>query len=85
MDSLGMINSGLTGIHRGLSSLRRDANAIADVTSVNAVESVDAAAKKHDLAEPLVNLSLDRTQVEASAKVVQAYDNTVGTLLDIRA
>ena len=37
------------------------------------------------LAEPIIDLKLYERSVEASAQVVKTADETVGTLLDIRA
>lgn len=72
------IQTGLTGIHNGLDNLRRDAHEIA-AASAKGSESTD------DLARSLVDLNSDRTQVQASVKVVQAIDENLGTLLNVMA
>lgn len=72
------ISNGLTGVYNGLDNLRHDAQEIAS-TSAKGDEDTD------DLAKSLVDLNLDRNQVDASVKVVQAIDETVGTLLNVKA
>ncbi len=76
-DALG---AGLTGIQRGLDGLRRDARTIADQTLPRAT-----APTRDTLPDALVGLRQDQIQVAAGARVVRAADETLGTLLDIRA
>ncbi len=75
MNSVSALQSGLQGIQRGLGGLRRDATAIAKATTAEPVQS-------GDLTTPLVDLSQNRTQVDASAKVVKTSDDCIGFLLD---
>ena len=72
------INSAVSSLQTGLENLRRDAH---DVASSVAKGKEDT----NDLAQSLVDLNQDRTQAEASVKVVQAVDEMVGTLLDVHA
>ena len=72
------ISNGLMGIYNGLDNLKRDAHEIA---SASAKGDEDTA----DLAKSLVDLNMDRHQIEASVKVVQAVDETLGTLLNVKA
>lgn len=71
-------DSGLTGIHNGLEGIQKTANKIA---SKDAMEATNP----HDLAKSMVDLKVYKHQVEASAQVVKATDEMLGTLLDIKA
>lgn len=75
MSDVSALSSGVQGIQRGLEGLQRDASKIASA----AQQKTGSAAS---VVEPLVNLIQDRLQVQASAKVVKAVDDTIGTLLD---
>jgi len=78
MSSIPALSSGVMGIQKGLDGLSRDAAQIASAKQLQKDSSAD-------LAEPLTNLVLDKLQVAASAKVVKAADETLGTLLDVLA
>lgn len=75
MSTVSALSSGVLGIQRGLEGLQRDASKIASAEQLkkDSPESV---------AEPLVHLIQDKQQVQASARVVKAVDDTIGTLLD---
>jgi len=77
------LNAGLQGIQTGLNNLRNDANDIAQAGNPNPAAAGDAP-RRPELAESLVNLKVDTRQVEASAEVVKAADEVLGTLLDER-
>lgn len=83
-----VLNSGLEGIHKGMSGLHKTAQDIATTTVQTAREpaAVQAPAEnssaKNSLAESLVELRLYETSTQASAKVVKAADNMLGTLID---
>jgi len=66
---------GVTGIHTGLSMLEQNGNQIAKA-------NIDG--ESSDLSKPAVGLMESKHQVEASAKVVEAGSETIGTLLDIK-
>ena len=68
-------NTGVQGIHNGFENMRRDAQEIAAATAKGGEDTAE-------LANALVDLNMDRNQVEASVKVVQAADEVLGTLLD---
>ena len=78
MSSISALNSGITGIQRGLNSAAFNAAKIASAESFNS-------GNPSDLAKPMVGLITDQLQVEASAKVVKTVDDMLGTLLDIKA
>jgi hypothetical protein len=75
MSTVSALGSALQGIQTGLRNLDRDA---AQIASAEQFTNESAA----DLAKPLVNLTLDRLQVQLSAKVMKTVDQTIGTLLD---
>jgi len=66
------------GIYNGLDNLKRDAHEIASASAKGDENTAD-------LAKSLVDLNMDRNQIEASVKVVQAVDETLGTLLNVKA
>ena len=70
--------TGLAGIQTGMDNMRQDAHNIAAAVAKGGEDTTD-------LANSLVELNLDQTQVEASVKVVQAMDEVLGTLLDVKA
>ncbi len=70
--------TGLNGILTGTNNMRQDAHAIAASVAKGGENTTD-------LAKSLVDLNLDKRQVEASVKVVQAMDGVLGTLLDVKA
>ena len=79
MGVLSIQSSALQGIQRGLDGVRQNA---ADIASQ---EQLSNAGKETDLAGSIVGLKENTIQVQASAKVVSALDEVVGTLIDTRA
>lgn len=79
MSSITAINQGISAIQAGMSGLRADASAIASATQQG------SAASTQDLTRPLINLKQDELQVAAGAKVIEAADKTLGSLLDVKA
>jgi hypothetical protein len=72
MSTVPAFQSGLNGIQSGLQSLNRNAAKIA---------SVDTIQSGADITEPLINLIRDKQQVQPSAKVIEASNNLIGTIL----
>ena len=72
------LNMGILGIQNGLNGLNRNAAKIASAETFNADNPAD-------LATPLVELQANRVQIEASAKVVKAIDESLGSLIDVKA
>ncbi|VAX03980.1 hypothetical protein MNBD_GAMMA20-1107 [hydrothermal vent metagenome] len=68
------LQTGIAGINTALDGMRRNATEIASNTTNPA-----------DTARALVDLRTHQHQVEASAKVVKAADEMLGSLLDERA
>ena len=79
MGVLSVQNSALQGIQRGLDGMRQNA---ADIASA---DQLNQAGQDTDLVGALVDLNQNKVQVQASAKVVSALDEVVGTLIDTRA
>ena len=79
MGVLSVQNEALQGINRGLEGMRKNASEIASADQLNKT------GQETDLIESLVGLQQNKIQVQASAKVVSAVDEVVGTIIDIRA
>lgn len=72
--------SALQGIHRAFQGLKRNASSIAAE-----VAKPEEPAATTDFNRSVVEMKQHETQAKASAKALQAYSDTLGTLLDIRA
>lgn len=82
MSSIPALNNAQLGIQRGLHGLRENAATIASADMLRHDSQTGSAA---DLATPMVEMIDNQLQVEASAKVMRAVDETLGTLIDIKA
>ena len=78
-----ILGTGLEGINRGLQGMQRNAEAITQMGS-GPEDQVDHA-NTGDLAKEMVEMKQNELQVKASANVIKSVDETIGTLLDIRA
>lgn len=72
-----VFSTGVSGIHTGMNALARSGQEIA---RANIPEEQGGTA---DLAPPLVEQIEGKTQVQASARVIEAGSATLGSLLDI--
>jgi len=79
MGVLSVQSEAVQGIQRGLDGLRKNASEIASA------DQLDKAGKGSNLEGSLLDMQQNKTQVQASAKVVSAIDEVVGTIIDIRA
>jgi len=79
MGVLSVQSEAVQGIQRGLDGLRKNASEIASADQLN------KAGQNSNLEGSLLDLQQNKTQVQASAKVVSAIDEVVGTIIDIRA
>ena len=79
MGALSVQNEALQGINRGLEGMRKSAAEIASADQLN------KSGQETDLARSLLEMQQSQVQVQASAKVVSAVDEVLGTLIDIRA
>lgn len=78
MGVLSVQNEALQGINRGLEGMRKNASEIASADQLNNT------GQETDLVESLVGLQQNKIQVQASAEVVSAVDEVIGTIIDIR-
>ncbi len=78
MGVLSVQNEAVQGIQRGLDGLRRNASEIASADQLN------RAGQETDLVGALTDLQQNKIQVQASAKVVSAADEVLGTIIDLR-
>jgi len=76
MSTIPAFQSGLSGVQSGLQQLNKNA---ADIASLNSPESTV------NLTTTLVSNLSAQQQVEAALKVIETSNETVGTLLDIKA
>ena len=72
------INSGLTGMQKGLDGIEKTASQIA---SKDTLEGADT----KSMAEAIIDLIVSKRQVEASAQVAKSTDDAIESLLDIKA
>lgn len=79
MDIGSVINQGLIGMQKSQSSMYQSAQQIAGMAKEG------ASASPQDLAENLVNLKVQQNLFDSSAKVVKTANDTLGSLLDIKA
>lgn len=86
MSTIDTMNLGVQGINKGMNGLRQNAQQIAHANVRDEAASGDRNwAGVDDVAEPLVDMKLNKLEVEMSAKVVQTASDMIGTLLDIKA
>ena len=80
MDVGSAVNQGLTGLQRSQTEIARSAQQIARAGTTERNNP-----QKNDLVEPLINIKAQTQVFNASAKVVKAADETIGTLLRTKA
>ena len=79
MAVLSVQSSAVLGIQRGLDDMRKNA---ADIASTDQLSN---AGQETDIVSSLVDMKQNQVQVQASAKVVSAIDEVLGTIIDTRA
>ena len=79
MGVLSVQSSAVLGIQRGLDGMRKDASEIASADQLN------NAGQETNIVESLVSMKQNQVQVQASAKVVSALDEVLGSIIDTRA
>jgi flagellar hook protein FlgE len=84
MDIGSVVNQGLIGMQNSQASMAQSAQQIAQAGTVQQATSPEAN-QVNDLVEPLVNLKIQAQVFDSSARVVKTADETIGTLLDIKA
>ena len=86
MSSIPAFDSGLQSIQKGMNGLKKNAHEIANAKSgVAADTSPTQAPGVSDVTEPLVDMKMNKLQVEMGAKVVQASSDMIGSIIDIKA
>lgn len=80
MDVGSVVNQGLIGMQKSQSSMLQSAQQIAQAGTTQRDNP-----QANDVAEPLINIKAQSQVFDASAKVVKAADETIGTLLDVKA
>ncbi len=75
-----VLQTGINGIQRGVGQANQAASDIAKTGIDKSNDNVTT-----DIAESAVDLKMSEIQVKASAKVVRAADEMLGTILDITA
>ena len=80
-----MVIQGLIGMQKSQASMVQSAQQIAQTSGSQDVSVSEAQSQPRDLAEPLVNLKIQSQVFDSSARVVKSADETLGTLLDIKA
>lgn len=76
------LNTGIQGIQEGIQGMDTAARKIARGGADGPAGSSEGSGS---LVEPIIDLKLYERSVEASAQVVKTADETLGTLLDIKA
>ncbi|WP_039915298.1 hypothetical protein [Cellvibrio mixtus] len=85
MDVGSVVNQGLIGMQKSQVSMAQSAQQIAQAGTTQRADSPQASSQSQDLAESLVNLRAQSQVFDSSARVVKSADETIGTLLDIKA
>ncbi len=75
-----VIQTGLSGVSRGMENLQEIASDIAQVGTADAEELNTTV----DLTQSMVDLQQQKLATQASAKVVATAEEVLGTLLDVR-
>ncbi len=84
MSSISALNAGQQGIRKGLNGIKKNAHDIANANSREVSSSAQQTAGPKDVTQPLVDLKLNKLQVQASAKVVQTGSDMIGSLIDMK-
>ncbi|HSC66070.1 MAG TPA: hypothetical protein VLC79_00145 [Cellvibrio sp.] len=80
MDVGSVVNQGLIGMQKSQVSMQQSAQQIAQAGTTQRDNP-----QANDVVEPLINLKMQSQIFDSSAKVVKSADETIGTLLDIKA
>ncbi len=73
------VNQGLIGMQRSQAEISRSAQ---QIVKAGTTESNNP---QNDIVDSLVNIKVQTQVFDASAKIVKAADETIGTLLDLKA
>ncbi|WP_296056908.1 hypothetical protein [uncultured Amphritea sp.] len=81
MNVTSALSTGVLGLNRGLDGVQKAAS---DIAGAGKTDTPEEGTGKN-LNESLENLVVEKNAVAASTKVVRSVDETLGTLIDIRA
>lgn len=81
MNVTSALSTGVLGLNRGLDGVQKAAS---DIAGEGKTDTPEEGTGKN-LNESLENLVVEKNAVAASTKVVRSVDETLGTLIDIRA
>lgn len=76
MNTTPVFQAGLAGIQTAMQSMQQNASKIANPETLQSASG---------FTEPMVKMLRDEQQVEASAKVIQAGNSMIGSIIDITA
>ncbi len=84
--AISAMNLGIQGINKGMDGLRKNAHDIAAANKYNDVtgENPEQVPGVNDVTDSLVGMTMNKLQVEMSAKVIQTSVDMIGTLIDIK-
>lgn len=80
MDVGSVVNQGLIGMQKSQTSMLQSAQQIAQAGTTRRDNP-----QANDITESLVNLRAQSQVFDSSAKVVKSAEETIGTLLDVKA
>ena len=88
-NTISAMNLGIQGIQKGMDGLRKNAQDIAAVNTLNNINGQNPnqaqAPGVNDITSSMIGLIENKLQIEASAKVVQTAADMIGTIIDIKA
>ncbi|MDO3386742.1 hypothetical protein QWI17_12925 [Gilvimarinus sp. SDUM040013] len=76
MDVGSVVNQGLIGLQSSQAEIAKSAQQITQVAQGDQAQ---------DVVEPLINIQAQQQVFDSSARVIEAADKSIGTLLDIDA
>jgi len=80
MDVGSVVTQGLIGMQKSQASMQQSAQQIAQAGTTQRANP-----QANNVVEPLLNLEMQSQLFDSSATVVKAGDETIGTLLDVKA
>lgn len=85
MDVGSVVNQGLIGMQKSQASMLQSAQQVAQMGTTQRSDAAAQPGQSQDLASAMVNMKVQAQVFDSSAKVVKTADETIGTLLDVRA
>lgn len=80
MDVGSIVNQSLIGMQKSQTSMLQSAQQIAQAGTTQRDNS-----QANDVVEPLINIKVQSQVFDSSARVIKAANESIGTLLDVRA